>query len=288
MLPSQLLIFASTSAIVEGSGSVPADENFVVQSSQLDSYSASLFRREQTLQHLALNSNFSPRMIGLRLGTVLGISPSQRVEFAPIAFMCQAFLTERLHVKHLESNRALLPMEDLMRAMTVIIKQFKHVKNFDIFHLQSFSASISKIANSIASRTGAHIDTFDHAISEDSHGFSLNNTKFHTTFNFTFEDDLDEVISRLIENVPQICLGRQSRLDNDSIPCVVCGSRAMQTVLDLHKQPLANDFKVHMEESMRSKRFPLRLVRCPVCDHSQLSYVVDRIKKSRTYIKNIL
>ena len=45
MLPSQLLMFASTSAITEGSGFVPVDEDFPVQSSLLDSYASSLFRR---------------------------------------------------------------------------------------------------------------------------------------------------------------------------------------------------------------------------------------------------
>ena len=73
-----------------------------------------------------------------------------------------------------------------------------------------------------------------------------------------------------------MCLGRQSRLDNDSIPCVVCGSRTMYTVLDLHNQPLANDFNMKIEDSLKSKRFPLRLVRCPICHHTQLSHIVDR------------
>ena len=73
-----------------------------------------------------------------------------------------------------------------------------------------------------------------------------------------------------------MCLGRQSRLDNDSMPCVVCGSHTMYTVLDLHNQPLANDFKMKIEDSLTAKRFPLRLVRCPICHHTQLSHTVDR------------
>ena len=276
MLPFQLLIFASTSAIAEGSGSVPVDEDFPVQSSLLDSYASSLFRREQTLRHLASTFTAAPRMIGLRFGTVVGLSPSQRTDLSPMAFVCQAFLTGRLHVTHPESNRAFLSMEDLMRAVTVMIKRFKHAKRFDIFHLQSLSVSISKLANCIARLTGAHIDALDHAVHQDSHGFSLNNTKFRNTFDFTFEDDLDKLLSILIANVPQMCPGRESRLDNDSIPCVVCGSRDMHTVLDLHQQPLANHFETNRKDAIQSKRFPLRLVRCPVCHHTQLSYIVDR------------
>ena len=276
MLHSQTLIFASTSAIAEGSGSIPLNEDSPIQSHLLDLYSSSLLRREKTLRQLSFESNTSPQMIGLRFGTVLGLSPSQRIDLSPMALVCQAFLTRKLHVTHPESNRAFLYMEDLMRAVTTILKHSKQIERFDIFHLQSFSASISSIANTIASLTGAHIDTSDHLVSQDSPGFSLNNTKFRTKFNFTFEDNVDYIFSKLINDVPRMCLGRQSRLDNDSMPCVVCGSRTMYTVLDLHNQPLANDFNMKIEDSLKSKRFPLRLVRCPICHHTQLSHTVDR------------
>ena len=93
MLHSQTLIFASTSAIAEGSGSVPLNEDSPIQSHLLDLYSSSLLRREKTLRQLSFESNTSPQMIGLRLGTVLGLSPSQRIDLFPMALVCQAFLT---------------------------------------------------------------------------------------------------------------------------------------------------------------------------------------------------
>ena len=276
MLRSQTLIFASTSAIAEGSGSVPLNEDSPIKSHLLDLYANSLLRREKTLRHLSFTRNTSPQMIGLRFGTVLGLSPSQRIDLSPMALVCQAFLTGKLHVTHPESNRAFLYMEDLMRAVTTIIKRSKQIERFDIFHLQSFSASISSIANTIASLTGAHIHASDHLVTQDSPGFSLNNTKFRNKFNFTFEDNVDYIFSKLINDVPRMCLGRQSRLDNNSMPCVVCGSHTMYTVLDLHNQPLANDFKMKEQDSLTAKRFPLRLVRCPICHHTQLSHTVDR------------
>ncbi|CAF1591447.1 unnamed protein product [Rotaria magnacalcarata] len=276
MLPHQLLIFASTSAVGEGSGSIPITEDHPIQSELLDLYSKSLFHREKTLRQMALDTLTTPQMIGLRFGTVVGLSASQRIDLSPMALVCKAFLSGKVHVTHPESNRAFLCMEDLVRAIHTVIMRRKQAKKFDIFHLQSFSASISKLANTIASLTGAHIKTSDHPVNEDSHGFSLNNNKFCNTFNFYFQGSLYQTISRLIEDVPRLCLGRQSRLDNDSISCVVCGSRIMHTVLNLHNQPLANDFKTDIEKSEKSKRFPLRLVRCPICHHTQISYVVDR------------
>ena len=276
MLPSQLLIFASTSAVGEGSGSTPITENYPIQYHLLDSYAKSLALREETLGNLTVDAAISPKIIGLRFGTVVGLSSSQRIDLSPMALVCQAFLNGKLHVTHPESNRAFLCMEDLLRAVNTIIKHPKKVKQFDIFHLQSFSTSISNLANTIASLTGARVHTRDHVANEDSYGFSLDSTKFCTTFNFTFKGNLNQIISQLMDHVPRVCVGRQSRLNNDSIPCVVCGSRTMYTVLDLHNQPLANDFQAHVDDSKNSKRFPLRLVRCQICFHTQLSYIVDR------------
>ncbi len=276
MLPSQLLIFASTSAIAEGSGSTKFNEDSPVQSQLFDSYTNSLFQRENTLRNLSIVSKRVPKMIGLRFGTVIGLSPKQRIDLVHMSLVCQAFRSGKLSITHPESNRGLLGMEDLLEAITILIKHSEKVKRFDIFHLQSFSASISNIANAIAFHSGAHIHASDHPVNEDSSGFSLNTTKFTTTFNFVFKETQDEIILRLIDDVPRLCLGSQSLLDNNSIPCVVCGSRVMHTVLDLHSQPLANDFRPQIEESIKCKKFPLRVVRCPICHHTQLSTIVDR------------
>ncbi|CAF1460316.1 unnamed protein product [Adineta steineri] len=276
MLPFQLLIFASTSAIAEGSGSISLSEDSPVQPHLFDTYTASMKRREDILRSFSLNSSTAPRCVGLRFGTVIGLSFSQRLDLAHMALVCQAFLGGRLHVTHPESNRAWLCMEDLIRAVTVLISRSKNVKLFDIFHLQSFSSSISNVVNSIARLSGAQTDVESHSVENDNLGFSLNSSKFQSTFDFVFEGNQDRIISRMMDDVPRMCIGRQSRLENNSIPCVVCGSPEMHRVLDLHTQPLANDFKIHVNESMACQRFPLRLVRCPKCHHTQLSYVVDR------------
>ena len=50
----------------------------------------------------------------------------------------------------------------------------------------------------------------------------------------------------------------------------------LQEALDLHAQPLANGFKKEASEALAAPRFPLRLMRCTVCNHMHLSYMVDR------------
>ena len=278
MLSSQVLIFASTAAIVEGSGMMTlANEDYPVQSDRLDPYTSSLWHRENLLRNLSLTSNRAPRMIGLRLGTVIGLSDSQRLDLVHMSLICQAFLYGRIRVIYPQSIRAFLDMDDLMRAMTTIIKlRIINTERFDLFHLQSFSTSIANVANEISYHTKVFIDAIDHGGTNNSFSFALDTSKFRRTFNFTFRGNQNDIIRQMIEDTPRMCRGRQSRIDNQSIPCVVCGSTEMHTILDLHQQPLANEFKNQTEQSLQCQRFPLRLVRCSKCHHTQLSYIVDR------------
>ncbi|CAF1464961.1 unnamed protein product [Adineta steineri] len=276
MLSYQLLIFASIAEVANSFGSIGVNDAIKINSNLSDAYAASMRRREDTLRKLSLESTVAPRMIGLRFGTVVGLSHSQRIDLGHMAYVCDAFLGGRIHVIYPEVKRSFLGMNDLLRAVTVIIQHENSAKRFNLFNLQSFAASFSNMANAIALRSGAHVFISNYSIDKIGQGFSLDSTKFRTTYHFFFNENQDEVVSSLIQDVPRLCVGRQSRIDKNSIPCVVCGSREMHMVLDLYDQPLANDFRKQPSRALKCKRFPLRLVRCPKCHHTQLSYIVDR------------
>ncbi|CAF4185206.1 unnamed protein product, partial [Adineta steineri] len=276
MLPSQLLIFASTAEVANGFGPIPVNETIQVQSNLSDAYAASMRRRENTLLKLSLESTVAPRMIGLRFGTVVGLSHSQRIDLGHMAYVCNAFLGGRIHVVYREMNRSFLGMGDLLRAVSAVIQHENSAKRFDLFNLQTFFASLSNMVNTIALRSGAHVFISNRSTDKISQGFSLDSSKFRSTYQFSFNENQDQIVSDLIQDVPRLCVGRQSRIDKDSVPCVVCGSREMHMVLNLYGQPLANDFRKQPDEAMKCKRFPLRLVRCPKCHHTQLSHIVDR------------
>ena len=57
------------------------------------------------------------------------------------------------------------------------------------------------------------------------------------------------------------------------ISCLACGFSNIQTVLDLHPQPLANEYK---KSPGVGQTFPLKLNYCGECSHLQLSHSVDR------------
>lgn len=282
MRSSQLLIFASTSAILEGTGFLPGAEDHSVKESLLDNYSMSMYNREQMLREQS-NSN-SPRMVGLRFGTVIGHSYSQRQEMAYLSFIKSAFTTGKLEVRHPETSRSWLWMTDLVRAIFAIENSRNKFGSFEIFHLSSFDASVGAIALEIVSLTGASVNHRQHD-GPDVKGFSLNVSKFSNKFNFVFRGTARTIAEELVLHAPQVVIGRDKpdspRLRVKPLEglCGVCGNTDgydIMKVLDLGMQPLANDFKVDVDDSLRTGRFPLCLVRCRTCHHVQLSHIVDR------------
>jgi hypothetical protein len=69
-----------------------------------------------------------------------------------------------------------------------------------------------------------------------------------------------------------------------SIPCPVCGSHDIQLVLDLHDQPLANDFFNTTDKALQAERYPLALMRCRSCNHMHLSHLVSRPRLFSHYL----
>jgi nucleoside-diphosphate-sugar epimerase len=96
MKPSQLFVFASTSAVSEGSGSREHREDSAVNVANLDEYSRSMFEREVIFNQLSASVMISgvqeaPRLVGLRFGSVVGYSKSQRLNLAFMAMLRSAY-----------------------------------------------------------------------------------------------------------------------------------------------------------------------------------------------------
>ncbi len=281
----QILIFASTSAIAEGAVHDPANESWHVLEERLDNYSLSMFRREQALKALSQKIT-APRMIGLRLGTVVGISDSQRQEMAYLAFVKSVFTAGHMDVYHPETRRSWLWMDDLMSAVGAILHNTNKLNAFQIFHLSSFDASIAKVAADVSAFTGA-IGYHRPHVGADVQGFVLDSTAFSNMFGFQFLGTSEDVVQELVLNTPKIVVGRDKadspREQHWTTPqnvCSVCGSADsvldVMSVLDLGEQPLANDFREDASSSRSVERYPLRLVRCRSCNHVQLSHIVER------------
>jgi nucleoside-diphosphate-sugar epimerase len=155
MQSHQLLVFASTGALAEGSGDKPFSENDSLSPHLFDLYTESMMNREKTLRELSTSSIKSPIMAGFRFGTVIGVSPSQRLDLVHCALVCSAFTSGVLTLQHSESHRAVLYLDDLVRALHAVASMPPRTQRFNVFNLQSFSGSIAYFANEVASQTGA-------------------------------------------------------------------------------------------------------------------------------------
>ena len=68
--------------------------------------------------------------------------------------------------------------------------------------------------------------------------------------------------------------------------CRVCDSTKLVTVIDLKKQPLANNLA--KKNNQKVKRYPLKVLFCKNCSNSQLSIVINNKKfEFKTKIKKI-
>jgi len=70
------------------------------------------------------------------------------------------------------------------------------------------------------------------------------------------------------------------RLNN----CLCCGSNKLQLILDLNDQPLANSYKIKIDDV--EEKYPLQLNLCKECFHTQLSIAVnpDLLFKNYLYV----
>lgn len=109
MLPSQVLIVPSTASVARRVGRSLFAENDPVNSAELDLYALSMLKREKALRDFASRlQGKSPLIIMLRLGTVVGGSPSQ-------GLLLHAAMARAALLLHPQSWRPVLWLPDLER-----------------------------------------------------------------------------------------------------------------------------------------------------------------------------
>ena len=283
MLPSQLLLFASSAAVSVGSGAARVDERAPLHAHLFDAYEASMLARELRLRHLAqeLGEGAFPRSAGLRFGTVVGVSPRQRADLLHMRMACSALTSGVIQLRHPETTRSVLWLEDSSRAIASLIAR-PPALHFSVFNLQSHWTTASAAANALAAAVGARVAAAEHAPQPDDAGFSLTSAALTRTTGYQFKGTPAAVLQDLLPALPAICAGAPQRAAG-APPCVICGSHDMQPVLDLASQPLANDFFNSTGAALGCETFPLGIARCRACQHTQLTHFVDRARLFRDY-----
>jgi nucleoside-diphosphate-sugar epimerase len=269
----KLCIYASSASVLEGSCKEPATESYTIDETLMDSYALSMATREKVVTNINVNT------VGLRFGTVIGVSPSQRYDLVHIAMLMSAECNGVIRVQNGECCRSILDMRDLVRAVKIIVEHKESVSGHRVYNLSSFNTTINNIARDIGDATGARVID-DVGSSNTAVGFLQSTCKFETDFAFRFQEDSSSLISHLVKHRDELVIKKNLLKD---VHCRVCDSKNMMQIVDIGPQPLANNY---VDSPCDQEKFPLVLVRCRECHHTQLSYTVDPSKMFSNYQYN--
>jgi nucleoside-diphosphate-sugar epimerase len=260
----QLCIYASTAALYNGSGM--QNESDTLDQSRYRNYEKSMYQREYSVQSLG------KKTVGLRFGSIVGLSKNMKHEPLHNALYSSAFSSKKVTVRDPLSKRSILCSGDLLRLIDVMLVH-KDVPA-GIYNVASFNTSIVETASFVADQTGSELIIVP---GESTEGFHMNMRKVSSTFNFKFEGS-DISIHKLFTDHRE---GVVSNPVDKHLKCLVCMSPDLESVVDLGTQPLANNF---LPDPNECDVYPLHLYRCRVCTHTQLDYLIDRTSLFKNYL----
>lgn len=275
-----LLIYSSTAALYEGWGMSEPGEDVLLHEQLLDRYMKSMYNRERnirTLTHI--------KSAGLRLGTVIGISPNQKRTSIHIKMLRDAVLFGKVRVNGAHMGRSILALGDLKTAIESMIAGRDRIVGHQIYNMCSFNCTVAKIANEIGCKTGSNI-IYEKDTEQQKYmlGFSMNNQKASKEFGFEWKGRNGDLVEELIANIKHVSNSDQYlKPVEDGARCRVCKRGDNMAVLyDFGTQPNANHYLSCPEGSL--DEYPLRLDVCRNCYHTQLSYTIPPEEVFSDYI----
>lgn len=270
MNPEQLLIYASTSAILEGHQNADEDQEVFPE----EVYPKSMLQRERLIKALPVRS------VGLRLGSVIGLSAKQRSDRLHIQMLKSALFTGRIHVYHPFSERPIISMKDLVRGVDHLLEKSEIFSSGEIFNLAAYNTTVQAVASNISLKTGAKIIYHETNNQNLKKGFSVNSKRFQERLNFSFLDDDSSIMDELLNHKSELLESWKNPVKKTT-PCFVCGNDQLIEMVDLGNQPLANQFT---QEKIICQEYPLAMFRCPNCEHNQLGHIIPPEELFSDYI----
>lgn len=259
--PHQMVIYASTGSIYTKQSTT--SECGTLDVTIMNPYESSMYARER----IAVG-----RTVGLRLGTVTGVSPRLRRDSVYNGIYAAVLRGIPINVWNPNSSRTILWKDDLIMAIRTIIENRDRITGPTILNMGSFNSTIQQIAEYAANATQTPIELHG---SDTNTGFTMELSKFSLLFNCTMTGNMSQIHDHYMRNHTDFL----SLLTN--VQCLICDGRNMISILDLGNQPLANEFT---KTRCSIEKYPLHLYRCLHCRHTQLDYFVDEEKLFRNYI----
>lgn len=288
LLKEQKLIYASSGSVY-GSINYMATEDTAIDNNSYNNYDLS----KKVIDMYAKLSD--KNIYGLRFGTVSGPSENLRNDLVINSMVASSISEKKIFLYAKESRRAILGLNDLNRAIERIINANDNDKK-GIYNLCSFNTSIESIATKVSNILNSQIIEIDNLdtineknLNKTKYSFELDNSKFKRIFNFTFQDNFENIIEDLVKSNNSIIINN-STLDinkdclwtcREKTECRVCSNKNIICILDLGLQPLANSFHNNVKDL---EKYPLKLMLCNNCFHLQLSHIVNPDILFKNYI----
>ena len=157
------------------------------------------------------------KYFGLRFGTVNGASPNLRNDIMINAMTYNALQNGKVFCFNPEVHRPILGIEDLCRAMKVIIEKGTH-ENSGLYNVASFNSTARQISEAVAKTTGAEleiVDTLPETITNvklqtKAYNFLIDSTKFEEVFDFEFKETPTTIVQSIVEQFDKINKGNRS------------------------------------------------------------------------------
>lgn len=138
---------------------------------------------------------------GLRFGTVNGFSKNFRSELMINSMTTASMINGEISINNPEIYRGILGMTDLCGAIERIIDDGT-VDKSGFYNLCSFNASVKEIADTVVDCTNSTIKYNKDLINP--YNFRISNSKFESTFNFKFQQQIKDIVEEITINRPNI------------------------------------------------------------------------------------
>lgn len=194
----QKLIYASSASVYGSTDTIVSEDySFANPKSYYDLQKITLDLIAS--KEIAMGKN----IIGLRFGTVNGISPHTRTDLMINSMVLDGMNTGIVNMANPNKKRALLFLDDLCNAMHLAT-----LKNEPgIYNLSSINVSVEEVALKVAESCNAKIN---HLQMENPFSFELDSSKFINTFGDYRNNSMNTVINDLLENLMNV---RRTRRD---------------------------------------------------------------------------
>lgn len=202
---NQKLIYAS-SASVYGNTDVVSTETTPINFSVVNNYDL-----QKITIDLIANKRISDglNIVGLRFGTINGISPNTRHELMLNSMVKSAQSTGVVNIKNRRMSRSILGINDAVEAILSLVKT-KVQPGY--YNLSSFSSTVGEMAKYVSNSLDASV--VDHGEDKVFYNFELDTTKIQKAIGYTPKDTISTLVDGLVKNYSNVhCENRDTDKD---------------------------------------------------------------------------